>query len=324
MKISDIGGEFALIRRLAERVGSGSPISDPAVVQGIGDDCAVLEHTGGRLLLVTTDMLVENVHFTLSFHTPAQVGWKLAESNVSDILAMGGAPRHAFLACSLKPNTEVAFVDALVDGLAASFRRHGVQLLGGDIARGGEYAFNLTLLGEVERDLLRLRSAAVPGDLLCATGTLGGNAAGLELLRRGMEGYRQDYLEPRARTAEEARTIARQARAMIDVSDGLASETGHICACSRVGAEIELERVPISPHTRESARRLGLDPLELALFGGEDYQLLFTLPEENLAALRDGFADFTVIGRIRPEEAGLRLLRGGRAETPRRGWDHFR
>jgi thiamine-monophosphate kinase len=324
VKISEIGGEFALIRRLAERVSSGSPVRDPAVVQGIGDDCAVLEYAGGRYLLVTTDMLVENVHFTLSSHTPGQVGRKLAESNVSDILAMGGTPRHAFLACSLKPDTEVEFVDALVDGLAASFRRHGVQLLGGDTTRGGEYAFNLTLLGEVERDLLRLRSAAVPGDLLCTTGTLGGNAAGLELFRRGVEGYRQDFLEPRARTAEEARAIARQARAMIDVSDGLASETGHICACSRVGAEIELERVPISPHTRESARRLGLDPLELALYGGEDYQLLFTLPPENLAALRDGFADFTVIGRVLPEEAGLRLLRGGHAEQPRRGWDHFR
>ncbi len=344
MKIPEIGGEFALIGRIAARFAArvakraaegarpDETPADPAVVRGIGDDCAVLDPGGDRYLLVTTDMLVEEVHFSLSAHTPYQVGLKLAESNVSDVLAMGGAPRWAFLACSLRPDTSVEFADALVDGLADSFRRHGVQLLGGDTTRGAVHALTLTLIGEVERGLLRLRSTAEPGDLLCATGTLGGNAAGLALFQRGLEGERGKFLEPRARTAPEARAVARRAHAMIDVSDGLVSEVGHLCAQSGVAAEIELEKVPLSAATRETARRLGLDPLDFALYGGEDFELVFALPPRELAALKAEFDDFAVIGRIlaagkAAPGSPVRLLQGGKPREDRRpgsgGWDHF-
>lgn len=319
MKIADIGGEFALIRRL-----TGVRQSDPAIVKGVGDDCAVLEYTPEKYLLVTVDMMVENDHFSLAWHTPFQVGSKLMESNVSDIISMGGTPRWAFISLALTPSTDVEFMDAFYEGLYDSAGRHKVALIGGDTTHGRNLVVNLAILGDVDKDFVRLRSHAVPGDLICATGDLGKSQAGLKLLLNGRsDGYLKGHLEPRCRMEWEGKAIARHARAMIDVSDGLASEVRHICEESGTGAGIYWEKIPVSRDTREAAALVSGVPEEYALYGGEDFELVFTIPEENISALREEFTDFTVVGEVLPREEGIFILREGHKEEMKKGYDHF-
>ena len=319
MKISDIGGEFALIRRL-----TGAPYNDPAVIKGIGDDCAVLEYTSDKYLLITVDMMVENDHFSLAWHTPYQVGKKLMESNVSDIISMGGTPRWAFISLALTADTQVEFMDDFYRGLYDSAAKHRVELIGGDTTHGRDLVLNLALVGDVDRNLVRLRSHAVPGDLICVTGTLGKSEAGLRLLRKGIkEGYLKGHLEPLCRLESEGKAIARHAHAMIDVSDGLGSEVGHICEESGTGARIDWEKIPLSKETIEAARTLSDEPQQYALYGGEDFELVFTIPQENIPALKKEFSDFTVVGEILPKEDGIYILKEGRALEMKRGYDHF-
>jgi thiamine-monophosphate kinase len=319
MKIADIGGECALIRRL-----TSVPYNDPAVIKGVGDDCAVLEYTPDKYLLVTVDMMVENDHFSLAWHTPYQVGKKLMESNVSDIIAMGGTPRWAFISLSLTAATQVEFMDEFYLGLHDSARKHGVALIGGDTTHGRDLVLNLALLGDVDKNFVRLRSHAVPGDLICVTGTLGKSEAGLRLLRQGKnEGLLDGHLEPQCRLEWEGKAIARHAHAMIDVSDGLASEVTHICEESNTGGCIIWEHIPLSPDTIEAARILSDEPQHYALSGGEDFELVFTIPPGNISGLQKEFSDFTVVGEILPKDAGIYLLRQDRRVELGKGYDHF-
>ena len=318
MKIAEIGGEFALIKRVTGKC------YDPAVIKGIGDDCAVLEYNSDKYLLVTVDMMVENDHFNLKWHSPYQVGRKLMESNVSDIFAMGGAPRWAFVSISIKPDMDVEFMEELYRGINDSALKHGVTVPGGDTTHGEMLTLSLTLLGDVEKSLVRLRSHAVPGDLLCVTGTLGKSEAGLRLLRKGRrDGYLQGHLEPQCRLVNEAASIAQYAHAMIDVSDGLGSETRHICEESGAGARIDWRNIPLSYETREAAKIINCDPYEYALYGGEDFELVFTIPSANIQKLRNEFQDFTVVGKILPKEEGLYLLKDGEKMDVKKGFDHF-
>jgi thiamine-monophosphate kinase len=318
MKISQIGGEFALIDRLMSK-----EVNDPAIVKGVGDDCAVLEYTADKYLVVTTDMMVENSHFTSGWFSPFQVGRKLMEVNVSDVVAMGGVPRFAFISVALTRETEVEYMDELYRGIFASGRKHGVHLVGGDTTHGREIVLNLTVTGEVEKELLRLRSGAKEGDLICVTGTLGGNQAGLELLLAGKAGHTAEFLEPECRSASEGIVIARHANAMIDVSDGLASEVGHICKASGVGARIDCEKIPLSPDVIKAASELGKDPYNYALYGGEDFELVFTIGPDMLSGLREKFDDFSVVGEILPKEAGIFLARDNTRIDMGKGYDHF-
>lgn len=315
MTIKEIGGEFALIERIARRY------TDPRVIEGIGDDCALLDLPAGRLL-VTTDMMVEGDHFRTDWSTPRQIGAKLMESNVSDIVCKGGTPDFAFLSICLTKATSVEFMDGFYAGLYESAERHGVKLLGGDTTHGDRHVLNLTLLGSAGART-PLRSGARPGDLLCVTGQLGGSTAGLKLLLRGVPGDLDDHLNPRCRTVAEGRIIARHATAAIDVSDGLGSETRHIAGRSACGAVIRREAIPLSASTREAAARLGLDPYDFALYGGEDFEIVFTLPPEHLAPLRADFGDFTVVGEMRPAAEGIWLETGGGREALKAGYDHF-
>ncbi len=318
MKISEIGGEFALIRRLMSK---GE--SDPAIIKGVGDDCAVLEYTADRYLVVTTDMMVENSHFAAQWFTPFQVGKKLMEVNVSDVVAMGGVPRFAFISIALTRDTEVEYLDELYRGIYASGEKHGVHLIGGDTTHGNEIVLNLALIGEVEKGLLCLRSDARIGDLICVTGTLGGNQAGLELLLAGRSGHTIEFLEPRCRSASEGSVIARHANAMIDVSDGLGSEVRHICEESGVGARIDCEKIPLSPEVIAAALALGKDPYDFALYGGEDFELVFTVPPAKLAGLKEEFSDFSVVGSVVPKEEGMYLIKNNASIDIGRGYDHF-
>jgi thiamine-monophosphate kinase len=318
MKIKDIGGEFELLKRVTK------PIThQPHIICGIGDDCAIIESQPGTYLLVTTDMMVQDDHFHLDWFTPAQVGKKLMESNVSDVISMGGAPEYAFLSMSLTKETEVEFLEDFYRGLYESAERHTVLLLGGDTTHGTEYVFNITLTGKVPAKGCRLRSMACPGDMICVTGTLGGSTAGLKLLLKKKEGYLMDHLEPRSRTTGEGNLIARYAHAMIDVSDGLGSEVTHICERSHTGAEIFRDRIPISEKTRQSADILGEDPYDFALYGGEDFELVFTIPGESISKLEKEFSDFTIVGRILEQKAGIHIIHNGKKEPVLKGYDHF-
>jgi thiamine-monophosphate kinase len=318
MTIGEIGGEFELLRRLTRR-----DLSDPALKLGVGDDCAVLAYTDTRDLLVTTDMMVEDDHFSTAWQTPFQIGMKLMEVNVSDIVCKGGVPKFAFLSMCLKKDTSYEFVEDFYRGLYASAGNHGVLLVGGDTTHGAQLVFNLAMLGEVDPKILRLRSGARIGDLVGVTGTLGGSTAGLELLRNKLHGHTLDHLEPKSRLAAEGLAICRHANATIDVSDGLASEVTHLARESGIGAVIEYDKIPYSSTTIESARRLARDPADFALYGGEDFQIVFSIAEDEMPRLREEFADFTIVGEMRPAEEGIYLRKDGQKLPLQKGYDHF-
>ncbi|MBN1412441.1 MAG: thiamine-phosphate kinase [Spirochaetales bacterium] len=318
MKLGDLGGEFEFIKHVTSNIGL-----PPGVVKGAGDDCAVLDYSDSEYLLVTTDMMVENDHFNLKWFSPGQTGWKLSESNVSDILAMGGSPLYAFISMSLLRDTTVEFMDDFYKGLLASFKRHSVTLLGGDTTHGTEYVFNLTLVGKVDKKGIRYRSGAKPGDIICVTGRLGGSTAGLKLLLQGKQGYIDAHVSPRCRTAAEAAAIAGYANAMIDVSDGLASEVTHICRQSGTGARIDRSVIPMSAETLDAAEKTGLDPYDFALYGGEDFELLFTMDPGNIPQLNKKFNDFTAVGEILSADRGIYISVDGENQPLKKGYDHF-
>lgn len=317
MKIPEIGGEFELIKRLTAK------INDNNIIKGVGDDCAVLKYTKDKYLLVTTDMMVEDDHFSLKWYTPFQVGMKLMEINISDIAAMAGIPKYAFISMSIKRDTTVEFMDELYKGLYESAKKHGVLIIGGDTTHGTEYVFNLSLLGEVDKNLLRLRSGAKKNDLICVTGTLGGSTAGLKLLLKGKKGFLKDHLEPKSRTAEEGTIIAKYANAMIDVSDGLAPEVKHICEESNLGAEIYFEKIPLSKTTIGSAKKLSSDAHDFALYGGEDFELVFTIDKKNIDKIKKEFSDFTVVGKMLDKKNGINILKNNKKLDLGKGFDHF-
>ncbi|MFH0860626.1 MAG: thiamine-phosphate kinase [Candidatus Altiarchaeota archaeon] len=315
LKIRDIGGEFKLIDRETRR------FTDDNVVVGVGDDCAVLKGRGAKYLLLTTDMLVEEDHFSLRWHTPYQVGMKAVEVNVSDIAAMGGLPKYMLISLCLTPQTTVEFVDELYKGMNWVCKKYGVRIIGGDTTHGEKVVINITMTGEVEKSRLSLRSDAKAGDLVCVTGDLGKSTAGLELLKAGKKGYTLAHLEPKARL-DEAREISKYCNAMIDVSDGLAPDLGHICDESKVGVEVYKEKIPVSEKTVEAASQLGADPVEYALRGGEDFELVFTIPEEDLKKIKAKLP-ITVIGRITSKKEKLLIL-DKRIIPLGGGYDHFK
>jgi len=336
MLISEIG-EFGLIRRISE----GIAYTEGDVVVGIGDDAAVVRTGGEKYLVATCDILVEGVHFLREGISPHQLGRKAVAINVSDIASMGGIPKHAWVSLALPSDTAVEYVDALYEGMKEETGRFGVNIVGGNMAHMPDRLMVDTfILGEVEPDLLLLRSGARPGDLILVTGELGDSAAGLTLLLDPAvsceEAYAKKAMEahftPTPRL-EEGRAIAqsRAATAMIDLSDGLASDITRISEASDVGARIWAAEIPISAATRRIAELAHKDPLELAIFGGEDYELLFTAPPERAEELaaaveRETGTPVSIVGEIVPASEGRRLvLEDGRVvPLEAMGWDHFR
>lgn len=321
MRIADIGGEEALIALLAGML----PPAPADVDRGIGDDCAVIR-IGGAALLVTADTLVEGTHFSFSWHTPAEVGAKLMECNVSDIVAMGGTPAHAVVSVCLPPDTDVETVRGVYAGLVESAARHGVAIVGGDTVHGIEHVYSLTLIGRAGPYGAVSRSGARPGDRICVTGSVGGSAAGLAFLQAGRgRTYAGRHLCPHAVPAPLGQEIARYATAMIDVSDGLATEVRHLCEASGTGALLERDAIPLAPEALAARDLLGCDPYELALSGGEDYELVFTLPQERLAALRRAVPRLAIsdIGAMDAKGTGVRIRSGGKILGLKGGYDHF-
>lgn len=322
-------GEFGLIQRLLARL----PKTSSRVIAGPGDDAAVTESPpAGSVLVSTTDLLVEGVDFTAAF--PAQsIGWKAIAVNLSDLAAMGATPRSVLVGFAAPASTEIAWVEALYDGIAAICREHGVDVIGGDVSgvAAGGITISVTAFGEAKADRVVLRSGARAGDSLCVTGTLGDAAAGLERLLGGIATGTEDplarrQLEPTPRVrAAIALGDANIVRAMIDVSDGLLADLGHLLDRSRVGARIETAKIPLSP----ALAALGAPALRHALAGGEDFELLFAVApadESHARALCEAHGTaLTTIGRC-TTNPGTMLVRPDGTELPpppRGGWEHF-
>ncbi|MDW7771933.1 MAG: thiamine-phosphate kinase [Desulfobulbaceae bacterium] len=320
--------------------GSAGPGGDE-LVRGIGDDCAVLRLDGDRLWLVTVDTLIESVHFNIDWHPPRKLGRKSVAVNVSDIAAMGGSPRFAFLSLGLPQGFDPPWLEKFSQGLSEACREFGCTLAGGDTVRTVEgVMITLTVIGEVPADQVTYRSTALPGDEIWVSGTLGNAAAGLELCTAGDAGSEdglllaESHLNPTPRLGL-ARRLAggRLVHAMMDLSDGVATDLSHLCIRSGTGAVIYADLLPVSGPLQRTAGKMGKDCLPWALTGGEDYELLFTAaPGQGGAILRLAEKEglLTRIGYI-DAKSGVRLAEGrpGRQNPPQKdvsflGYDHFR
>ena len=329
--------EFRLIQALCRRFGQ----IGPRVLCGIGDDTAVVRFNTGGSLLLTTDLLAEGIHFRRDTASFEDIGYKAAVANLSDIAAMGGTPQYMLVALAIPPNCTGTNIERLYKGLMEACRPYGVELVGGDTSASAQGLFiAITLTGHVVREQVLTRSSARVGDLIYVTGTLGDSLAGLGLLLNspGTAGVaRRDraYLLGRHRRPTprvvEGRTLASHslATAAIDLSDGLSGDLAHVCEQSGVGAEIHTAALPVSSACRAYAFAQTLDPIDLALQGGEDYELLFTVSPRKQARVerlaRRADCQWTCIGVIRPKSFGLRLRRPDRTLRSLRitSYQHF-
>ncbi|CAN5773812.1 thiamine-phosphate kinase [soil metagenome] len=315
-------GELGLLRLVDERIGR----APEGEVWG-GDDTAVVSAPGPRLLL-TTDLLVAGIDFELAWASGEDIGWKAAVANVSDVAAMGGRPTHALLTVGVAPTAPLALFEGLLEGLVEAMASYGVAVVGGDISEAGELSVGVSLMGR-EGEQVVLRSGARACDVVCVTGALGGAVGGLEALRRGLPRSgaaarligRQ--LRPEARLVAGEALAAAGARAMIDVSDGVALDLARLCDASGTGCTIRSGELPIDPDLRALE---GFDPVAAALTGGEDFELLCALPADRVGmagrALRSADVDLTPIGEM---TAGPRLIDGRPLETwTERAWQHLR
>ena len=327
-------GEAGIIRLIQGKVSQKLP---SYIKKGIGDDCAVLETGSNRLLLVTTDTLIEGVHFTARTLSPEALGWKALAVNISDIAAMGGTPRTAFLSVGIKPETEVRFIESFMAGFKALADKTGIVLAGGDTIESPTSAvITITLLGDCLLEHVVYRSGARVGDDVWVTGPLGDAAAGLFLLQNKQAPATSRY-ESLVRAHQEpmppldaGKALAERglAHAMIDISDGIAKDLGHICEQSGVGAVVQGSSIPMSRNLLKLAAEAEKSALQWALHGGEDYELLFTASPADKEEIRSLTAKFsstpaTTIGTIIQDETVWLETERGKDRLERGGYLHF-
>lgn len=298
MQISKLG-EFGLIERFRKLIKT-----DTSVVVGSGDDCAVLSFDKHRYQLFTCDMIVEGVDFTRK-ENPYLIGRKAVAISISDIAACCGLPRHCLISLGIPVNTSVGFTDKLFKGMLSLAKRYNLNIVGGDISKAKQLIIDVSMLGMVEKKYLTLRSGAKIGDIIFVTGSLGGSLRGKHL-----------RFTPRLK---EARYLAKNFRisSMIDISDGLCQDLGHILDQSRVGAIIYKELIPVSKQAKNLAD---------VLYSGEDFELLFTLPlEQAKKLLKKGLKDFKPIGEIVDKKCDLKMIdkRGKEFLLKPKGYRHF-
>ena len=342
--ISEVG-EFGLIARIERTLG---PAAEGArLTTGIGDDAAVLDLGGDRAQVVTTDLLVEGVHFDRTFAPLRALGWKAVAVNVSDVCAMNATPQFVTVSLGLPNNVSVEGVEAFYVGVREACERYGVAVVGGDIAASARMTVALTAIGEAPAGRIVTRGGAEPGDLLCVTGDVGSAAAGLRILLQGKAAMEagdggdgapgeapplsafayavERQLQPQARLDRVAAWAEAGFRptSLIDISDGVASEVHHLCRQSATGAVVEAGLLPIHVQTALAAQQTDGRPEALALYGGEDYELLFTAPEPALSALAPD--SFAVVGQmVEPDEGiALRLGDGETVPLDAEGFRHF-
>jgi thiamine-monophosphate kinase len=314
-----------VVRNLASQAGAGLRV-------GIGDDAAVIRPRAGLEWVLTTDAFLENVHFLLRIHAPEVVGYKALARATSDLAAMGARPRYFLLSLALPPSCTGKWFDPFLKGMSRAARSFGLVLAGGDTTRNPEAAINLTVIGEVVPDRAVLRSGARPGDMICVSGTLGEAELGLQLLQHGLtvrrkwQGLLRKHLHPEPRLIMgEWLARNRRATAMIDTSDGLSTDLAHLCEASGVGAKVWAAKIP-KVALPSDLRKLGLDPLHLALDGGEDYELVFTVPRRQARHLPRAVrgVPITIIGEITRSKRILLMDDAGRTKTLQaQGWDPF-
>jgi thiamine-monophosphate kinase len=321
--LGDIG-EFGLIRRIARLLPAA-----PSVIEGIGDDCAVLR-VQDRLLLVSCDLSIEDVHFRRRTATPETIGWRAATSSLSDIAAMGGLPLFALVSLACPDATPVATVDGIYDGLLDAVTECGAAIVGGDTARSqAGIILDVTVVGEVVGDRYLTRKGARPGDRLVVTGRPGLSAAGLAALERGDDApvLVHAHHHPVARISEGQWLSAwPDVHALIDISDGLAQDAGHLAEAAGLGLDIDPGLLPVDPALARYCESRGLDPFDFVLTGGEDYELAFAVGaaacEETAGAFRHGFrTEITAVGTFTDAWQGVRVMGRG---LDHGGFDHFK
>ncbi len=345
-KISEIG-EFGLIDRI-KKTAEKNP-KNSRVLLGIGDDAALLKLSPGKICAATTDTMVEGVHFDLRYTPFFDLGYKAMASNLSDIAAMGGNPLLALITLSLPAKTSVKQIDQLYAGMQALAKKHRVVIAGGDTVKSRELSITLALLGECDPKNTGLRSGARPGDAVLVTGDLGGSQAGLDLLKTTLrQGVRhtqpgssgqeirnpksklaRKHLRPEPRVAEAKLLASRfKLHGMIDISDGLASELHHLSKVSKVGIIIDQKALPVAAQTIVIAKMLERDPQKYCLYGGEEYELLFTLPPREALKARalihkQGTA-CSIIGQVvKGSRVSIIAQNGKREKLTNRGYTHF-
>jgi thiamine-monophosphate kinase len=328
-------GEFGLIARIT----AGLPRS-AGVIVGVGDDAAVLDIGCDELLVMTCDAQVEDTHFRLRHTSSHDIGQRALAVNLSDIAAMGARPRFALISLLMPPTLDVAVLDGIYEGLREEAAQFDVALVGGNIARNAErLIIDITLLGTGTRNMLLRRDSAKPGDAVMVTGSLGSAAAGLLVLEdeqlaakipsEKLVGVLAALRTPTPRVAAGQWLAQHEVTTGMDVSDGLAADLSHICEASGVGAHIEAESLPIQPEVVTLATLAGREPQDLALFGGEDYELVFTVPADRADVLAHELfvatgVKATAIGTI-CEGSAMTLFRQGMPSPLRsNGWDHLR
>jgi len=334
MRISQLGGEQAIIKLIEQHYGA---LEDSRVVVGFGDDAALVRTAGDRLLIVTTDLLVEGTHFRREITDPFSLGWKAVAASLSDIAAMGGVPSWGFVSIAV-PDIEVSFIEALYDGMNAVSAKFASRIIGGDTnSSAGGIVINVTQLGEVEEGRAALRSGAKPGDRILVTGFLGDSAAGLQLLLKlgldeGLKSHSEvveRHIRPVPRVADGRAAVGTGlVRAMMDISDGLALDLGKMCEASGVGARVMAARLPLGEPLARAADALGADPASLAASGGEDYELLIAASPEDAETLARTVEEATAtvvsdIGEFVAGRGAVLVGPDGSQGPLRPGWVHF-
>ena len=337
-EIADLG-EFGLINHLTQHINLNSKHTQ----KGVGDDAAVIDALGKKIL-VSTDLLLEGIHFDLAFTPLKHLGYKAIQVNLSDIYAMNGMAEQVTVSLGFSSKFPLEAIEELYSGMLLACDKYNIDLIGGDTTSSKQgLVISVTSIGYAESNDITYRNGAEEGDLLCVSGDLGGAYVGLQLLERekqvflanpniqpDLEG--KDYiverqLKPEARLdiIDLLKKMEIKPTSMIDVSDGLASEILHITQQSKKGCKLYEEKIPIDPQTTEMAREFGLDPTVCALNGGEDYELLFTIKQSDYERLKHD-VDITVIGYITEESAGNYLITkaGNVHELKAQGWNAFK
>jgi len=340
-KRTEIGaiGEFGLIDKINQRV----VLQHASTLKGIGDDAAVVDGESDHKKLICTDMLLEGVHFDLSYMPLAHLGYKAVTVNVSDIAAMNGIPKQMTISLGLSNRMSVEAVEALYEGIHAAAKDYQIDIVGGDTtsSRSG-LVISITLIGESASDNIVYRNGAKEGDILCLSGDIGGAYMGLQILEREKEVFKVDpnmqpqldnysyivgrQLRPKARMdiIYELRDLGILPTSMIDISDGLASEIFHLCKQSQKGVCIYEDKLPIEKQTFETATEFSMDPNTAALNGGEDYELLFTIDQKDFEKIKN-HDDITMIGYIHTPDLGKVMITNNKStiELTAQGWIHF-
>jgi len=331
-------GEFGLIEFLTRNI----EIQQASTVLGVGDDAAVIDHFG-KQTVISTDMLVEGIHFDLAYTPLKHLGYKSVVVNLSDIYAMNATPTHITVSIAFSNRFSVEALNEFYDGVYAACEKYGVDLIGGDTSSSQKgFVISVTALGEVTPDQFVKRSTAQKGDLLCVSGDLGAAYLGLTLLEREKRIYQENpqlqpdledqtyiigrQLKPEARKdiVEYLEEQGVKPTAMMDISDGLSSEALHICKQSNLGCVLYEEKIPIEDQTKQQALKFGLDPTACALSGGEDYELLFTIKQEDYDKLVLS-EQISVIGYMTDISEGAHIITkgGNKFKLVAQGWNAF-